>query len=156
MMEEIRNREGNGSAMRLSTKGRYSLYAMTYLAKNYGEGPLPLRCIAQMGVQEDYLEQLISMMRKAGLVMAHRGANGGYTLSRAPEKITMGDIIRAAEGPVQFSDCVDDASFCSKASQCPTLPIWKYMTEQIDMILDSITLQDILDEKRFDGGEEMR
>ena len=137
--------------MRLSTKGRYSLYAMAYLAGCYGKGPLPLRCIAQMGVQEDYLEQLLMTMRKAGLVTAVRGASGGYMLSREPSAITMGDIIRAAEGPVLFSECVEDPLFCERAEGCPTLPVWTYLTRGIDQVLDSITLQDIIQGKDPDS-----
>ena len=81
--------------MKLSTKGRYGLTAMLYLARHADEGPLPLRMMDETGIQPDYLEQLLASLRKAGLVCTSRGAQGGYSLARAPEDITVGDVISA-------------------------------------------------------------
>ena len=133
--------------MKLSTKGKYSLLAIYYLGEHYGEGPIPLRDISNPLVQGDYLEQLLSSLRRAGLVTAVRGASGGYMLAREPARITLGNIIRAAEGPVNFADCVGDEKACSQAGICPTQPIWNYLTEQLDRMLDGITLQDMLDNR---------
>lgn len=139
--------------MKLSTKGQYSMYAMVYLAAHAGEGPQTLREIQGFGVTEDYLEQLLGALRRGGLVETVRGTNGGYMLSRKPDEITVGDIIRTAEGPVTLAQCVGDEKRCPSAALCPTLPVWQYLTEQIDMVLDTVTLRDILDERKFQRPE---
>ena len=85
--------------MKLSTRGRYGLKAMVDLALAYGGGPVSTASLAaQQGVSEAYLEQLISALRKAGLVTSSRGAQGGYALSRPPEEINVGEILRVLEG----------------------------------------------------------
>jgi len=93
--------------MKLSTKGRYGLKAMFELALHFGEGPIPLKDIAEkQNISEHYLEQLIATLRKDGLVNSVRGAQGGYLLSSEPKKITVGDVIRSLEGNIAPSDCV--------------------------------------------------
>ena len=85
--------------MKLSTKGRYSVTALYELAQHYGQGIVPLKTIAMsQGLSENYLEQLMGTMRKAGLVTSPRGAQGGYELARAPEELTLCDLITAAGG----------------------------------------------------------
>ncbi len=141
--------ERRDDGLKLSAKGKYSLLVIYHLGEHYGEGPIPLKDIAHPLAQGDYLEQLIGTLRRAGLVTAVRGANGGYLLSREPSRITLGDIIRAAEGPVSFAECVGDERACPKAGNCPTQPVWNYLTEQIDRMLDGMTLQDMMDNPRM-------
>lgn len=140
--------------MKLSTKGKYSLYAMHYLAEHYREGPQPLKAIAAVGVPEDYLEQLLGVLRKAGLVVTVRGAQGGYALAEEPVRITVGNIINAAEGPLNISECLQDESACAHSEKCKARRVWNYLSHSINDLLDSITLQDMLDHENF--GEEMR
>ena len=135
--------------MKLSTRGKYGLYAMFYLAQHAGEGCQPLKAIAGIGVQEDYLEQLLGGLRRSGLVTTTRGAQGGYALARAPEEITVGDIIDALEGPLNISECVGDESCCHKAGQCRSRRVWEYLSRSINDLLDSITLKDMLEQERF-------
>ena len=93
--------------MKLSTKGRYSVTALYELALHYGEGVVPLKTIAKtQGISENYLEQLMVPMRRAGLVESVRGAQGGYTLALPPEEVTIGRIITAVEGPIALVDCL--------------------------------------------------
>ncbi|MBQ8536747.1 MAG: Rrf2 family transcriptional regulator [Clostridia bacterium] len=132
--------------MKLSTKGKYGLYAMYYLASQAGEGPQPLRAIAEMNVPEQYLEQLLGSLRRAGLVTTVRGAQGGYQLSRPPGEITVGDIIDATEGPLTISDCLSDTESCHKSGQCPARKVWESLSNSINALLQSITLQDMLDQ----------
>lgn len=97
--------------MRLSTKGRYGLMAMFQLAMDYGKGPIPLKYIAQkQSLSESYLEQLFSALRRQGLIISMRGASGGYELSREPDDITVGQVLRALEGDLSPADCVSDGS----------------------------------------------
>lgn len=135
--------------MKLSTKGKYSLYAMHYLAEHETDGPQPLRAIAGIGVPEDYLEQLLGTLRKAGLVNTARGAQGGYALAFPPEKITVGDILNATEGPLNISDCLADESCCERSGGCKARRVWDYLSRSINDLLDSITLRDMLEHENF-------
>lgn len=135
--------------MKLSTKGRYGLKAMFDLALHYGDGPISLKSIAERQLISDhYLEQLIACLRKAGLVKSVRGAQGGYMLADNPSKITVGDIIRVLEGPLSPSDCVseDEPSSCDRADCCVTRTVWEKIRLSISEVIDSITLQNMLDD----------
>ena len=94
--------------MKLSTRGKYGLYAMIYLAQHDGEGPQALKAIAEVGTPEAYLEQLLGSLRRADLVKTVRGAQGGYQLSRPAGNITARDILEAMEGPFSLAECVSD------------------------------------------------
>ncbi|MEC9489097.1 MAG: Rrf2 family transcriptional regulator [Halanaerobium sp.] len=132
--------------MKLSTRGRYGLLAMIDLAVAYGEGPMPLREIAEnRGLSENYLEQLIAVLKKEKLVKSVRGAYGGYLLSRTPEEITVEDIITALEGPLAPVECVaeDEPEHCIKQSECVTRFIWAKLRDSMKEVLSSITLEDL-------------
>ena len=135
--------------MKLSTKGKYGLYAMFYLAQHEGSGPQPLKAVAEIGVPEDYLEQLLGNLRRAGLVTTVRGAQGGYQLARAPEDITVGDIIDAAEGPLTISECISDEGCCHRSGECRTRRVWEYLSNSINGLLQSISLRDMLEQESF-------
>lgn len=135
--------------MKLSTKGRYGLKAMFELALHYGEGPLALRSIAEsQDISEHYLEQLIAVLRKNGLAISVRGAQGGYLLSDNPKNITVGDVIRALEGDIAPSECVLDENTgkCIKEDYCVTKNVWIKIRNSINDVIDSITLQDMVDD----------
>ncbi len=132
--------------MKLSTRGKYGLYAMVFLAQKAGNGPQPLKEIAQLGLPENYLEQLLGALRRAGLVRTVRGAQGGYELAKEPKGITVGNIIDAMEGPLALSECLEPGreAACPRCEGCRTRTVWEYLTEQINNLLDSITLEDML------------
>lgn len=135
--------------MKLSTKGRYGLKAMFDLALNSMNGPESLTNIAdRQKVSLSYLEQLVAQLRKAELVRSIRGAKGGYLLAKEPTDITVGDIIRTLEGPLYLSECIEDEdeSGCSNADYCVTKIIWEKMRDSFNSVLDSITLQDMIDD----------
>ena len=137
--------------MKLSTKGRYGVKAMFDLAQHMGDGPTSLKSIAErQGISEHYLEQLVSGLRKAGLVKSVRGAQGGYLLGREPGKIRVGDIIRVLEGPIAPADCVseEDPECCAKADYCVTRSIWEKVRDSIAEVLDSITLETMLEDAK--------
>ncbi|MDD2421829.1 MAG: Rrf2 family transcriptional regulator [Heliobacteriaceae bacterium] len=132
--------------MKLSTKGQYGVRAMYELAHSYGQGPVSLKTVAdRQDISVYYLEQLIAVLRKAGLVNSIRGATGGYVLAREPAAITVGDIIRVLEGPVAPVDCVNDdlPDCCARAAQCITKQIWAQVRDAIEQVIDSITLADM-------------
>jgi len=137
--------------VKLSTKGRYGVKAMFDLAQNFGNGPVPLNTIARRNnISEHYLEQLIAILRKAGLVKSVRGAQGGYILNKSPEAITVGDIIRVLEGPIAPVDCVNEVEpeHCENEDFCITRNIWAKVRDSVAQVLDSITLEDMLAEEK--------
>ncbi len=131
--------------MKLSTRGKYGLYAMIYLAQHDGEGPQSLKAIAEVGTPEAYLEQLLGSLRRADLVKTVRGAQGGYQLSRPAGEITARDILEAMEGPFSLSDCVGDPdASCARSGDCPAKSVWEFLTDKFNGLLDSITLSDMV------------
>jgi Rrf2 family cysteine metabolism transcriptional repressor len=133
--------------MKISTRGRYGLYAMLDLALHEGLGPIPAKDIAdRQAISLTYLEQLLSKLKKAGLVKGIRGPGGGYQLHKASGNILIGDIIRVLEGPVAPVFCLPNSlskKKCSKSDYCACFPLWKRLAEQIDGILNSATLADL-------------
>lgn len=133
--------------MKLSTRGRYGVRAMFDLAQHIGQGPISLKSIAErQGISEHYLEQLISGLRRNGLVKSVRGAQGGYILGSEPEKISVGDIIRVLEGPIAPVGCVaeEDQEICQKAEDCVSRMIWEKVRDSIASVIDSVTLADMV------------
>lgn len=135
--------------MKLSTKGRYGLKAMLDLAIHNSAGQVVLKSIAErQGISENYLEQLFASLKKQKLVKSIRGSQGGYTLGDSPENITVGAILRALEGSLAPVDCVDENQHmeCSQYVCCVTRGIWLKIRDSINEVVDSITLQDLLDD----------
>lgn len=133
--------------MKLSTRGRYGVRAMFDLAQHIGQGPISLKSIAErQGISEHYLEQLISGLRRNGLVKSVRGAQGGYILGSEPDKISVGDIIRVLEGPIAPVGCVaeEDQEICHKAEDCVSRMIWEKVRDSIASVIDSVTLADMV------------
>lgn len=122
------------------------------LALEYGSGPLAVRTIAErQGISGDYLEQVISPLRKAGLVNSVRGASGGYELAKEPDRITVGDVIRILEGPIAPVDCVSRvrAPSCQRADNCIAREVWEGLRDQIEQYVDSVTLADLCKRAKF-------
>jgi len=136
--------------VKLSTKGRYGVAAMYDLAMHYGQGPISLKSVAQrQGISEHYLEQLMGSLRKAGFVKSVRGAQGGYALTREPNQITVGDIIRVMEGPTAPVDClITGGCERDRAGICVTRGVWAKVRDSIDQVLDSISLSDLSRENK--------
>lgn len=135
--------------MKLSTKGRYGVKAMLDLALHSSEGQISLKSIAErQEISENYLEQLFATLRKASLVKSIRGSQGGYILSEDPEKITVGAILRALEGSLAPVDCVteDDPGKCCRSEACVTRMIWEKIRDGVNSVVDSISLQDLMEE----------
>lgn len=132
--------------MKLSTKGRYGVKAMVDLAINYGGAPVSIKSISnRQSISENYLEQLFSPLRKANLIKSVRGAQGGYILSREPKDITVAEIMHVVEGPIEVSDCIE-GSGCDNSDFCATRLLWEKLKKSIDEVMESITLQDIVDD----------
>lgn len=133
--------------MIISTKGRYGVRAMFVLAKRYGDEALTsIKYIAsEQGISEQYLEQLFSKLKTARLIESVRGQKGGYRLNASPEEISVGQILRALEGPLAPSECVvDDSEACEKSDSCTTHNMWKTVYDGINRVVDEMSLADML------------
>ena len=137
--------------MRISTKGKYGLRAMLDLALHSGGTQVALMNIAQrQNISTNYLEQVFSLLRKAGLVNSVKGAQGGYTLAGSPEEIKVGAILRALEGDLKVveDDAPGDGSESASAQSCIRRCVWNKINESIDGVVDSISLQDLTEDYR--------
>ena len=124
--------------MKISTKGRYGLTIVVELGSKFGEGPVPLRKIAEeQNLSEAYLEQLIPPLRNSGIVKSVRGAYGGYMLAKPPTEITAGDVIRILEGPIQVVEGLE-------GSDIPQQELWKRIGEAVRSVLDTTTIEDLM------------
>ena len=141
--------------MKISTKGRYALRLMIDLAMNSVGEPVSLKDVAKrQGISEKYLEQIISVLNRAGYVKSIRGAQGGYLLRRAPEEYTVGMILRLTEGSLAPVTCVEDGDFpCERQEHCVTVILWKKINDAINSVVDSITLQDLVDWQNEKNGQ---
>ncbi len=133
--------------MKISTRGRYGMYAMLDLALHEGLGPVPAKEVAaRQEISLTYLEQLLSKLKKGHLVKGIRGPGGGYQLNKPSAKILIGDIIRTLEGPVAPVFCLPKSlsqKRCPKTDYCACFPLWRKFAEEIEGILDSATLSDL-------------
>ena len=132
--------------MRLSTRGRYATKAIVDLAFNYQNGPVFLKDIAKrQGVSQRYLGQLVIPLAEAGLIKGIRGRRGGFVLAKPPWQITMSQVLRISEGRISFEDCVDNPEICTRSSCCAIRDVWSETTEAVEKVLESTTLQDLID-----------
>ena len=136
--------------MKISTKGRYALRMMIDLAEHREDGYIALKDISKrQDISKKYLEQIVASFNKPDIIRANRGAQGGYKLAKEPSQYTVGEILRLTEGTLSPVDCVDqDPVECPRSADCPTLPIWRHLSEIVNEYLDSVTLQDILDQQQ--------
>lgn len=133
--------------MRISTKGQNAIKLMLDLATYSVGEPVKLKDIAKrQRISEKYLEQIIALLHKAGLVKSIRGAHGGYALYYMPEKYTVGQILRAAEGNLAPTDCVgENGAPCENKATCASFRLWEKLDNAISDVLESITLADMVD-----------
>ena len=134
--------------MNISTKGRYGLRAMVDIAVHSLGDYIPLKIIAErQSISENYLEQVFSVLRKAKLVKSARGSQGGYTLSREASKITVGEVLRILEGDLDIAGDDGGALGIDKTIKvCINTLVWKEVNEQINKVMDSVTLHDLVEE----------
>jgi Rrf2 family cysteine metabolism transcriptional repressor len=130
--------------MKLSTRSRYGVRALLELAIDYDKGPLQIKTIAEReNISNKYLEQLIAILKSAGLVVSVRGPKGGYMLSRPPGQILLSEVFKVLEGPITMFDCLVDKAYCTRCGDCLTKKIWLKMQDAISDVLSSITLLDM-------------
>ena len=132
--------------MIVSTKGRYALRVMIDLAEQHKEQRVPLKEIAErQGISQKYIEAIMTMLSKNGLVDAVHGKGGGYSLNKKPDEYKVGDILRLTEGSLSPVACLEKgAEECPRKGDCRTLPLWTKLDELVEGYLDSVSLADLM------------
>ena len=139
--------------MKISTKGRYALRLMIDLAQHAQGKQVSLHDIStRQEISTKYLEQIVSALAKAGLIRSVRGAQGGYSLIKEPQQYTAGEILRAVEGNLSCVACLETPdNICARKDSCQTLDFYKGLNKVIYDYVESVTLQDFLDEAVENG-----
>ena len=131
--------------MKISTKGRYALRVMIDLAINSNGKYISLKDIAErQEISNKYLEQIISLLNKAGYLETARGYTGGYKLAKEPKEYTVGDILRATEGDLAPIYCLTEDGECNRQKSCKTYSFWKGLDDVINEYIDGKTLEDLI------------
>ncbi|HOK96326.1 MAG TPA: Rrf2 family transcriptional regulator [Anaerohalosphaeraceae bacterium] len=132
--------------MKLSSRTRYGMRAILELAMEYGKSPLQIKAIADReDISNKYLEQLIAMLKAAGLVRSVRGPHGGYTLAKPPAEIRLKEVFLTLEGPIAPVECLQHTDFCPRCTDCGTRQIWQELQNAIMGVLESVTLADLVE-----------
>lgn len=135
--------------MKVSTKGRYALRMMIEFGLNLDQCTKINQVAARQGISDKYLEQIVTILHRAGYVRSIRGAQGGYMLTKKPEEYTVGMILRQTEGSLSPVSCLDDdVNQCERAGLCATLAVWQQLKDAIDQVVDSVTLADLIEEQK--------
>lgn len=138
-----------------SSRAEYGVRLMMMLARQYGEGPMPLAKLAETEAMPlPYLEQLVAPLRRDGLVLSHRGVRGGYELARPPDEITMGQVLRSLEGPITPMVCApeDEAHmWCVRGDYCAAQLLWTRIRDAVTGVLDSTKLSELLPPRQSNG-----
>ena len=135
--------------MKISTKGRYALRMVIDLAEHADDGFISLKDIAaRQGLSKKYLEQIVPLLNKTGMLSTTRGYQGGYKLAKSPSECTVGAILQTTEGSLAPVSCLEHTpNPCERCSACDTLPVWEGLNRVIMDYLGEITIQTILDQK---------
>ena len=137
--------------MNITSKGRYALRVMMDLAQHADDGFVSLKVAAErQNISLKYLEMIISHLKRNNLVKSTRGKEGGYRLARKPEEYTIQEILSCIEDNLAPVACIQDGSIqCDRAGECLTIPMWKELDDITNSYLASVTLQDLIDGKRW-------
>jgi Rrf2 family protein len=131
--------------MKLSTRGRYGTRLMIELTKNYGFGPISMSQISKnQNIPIKYLEQLVIPLKKAKLIVSVRGPRGGHMLARAPEKISLWELLVILESKFTFADCLKDPHICENAATCVVRPVWGKALNLMMKHFKETSLKDVL------------
>ncbi len=135
--------------MKLSTRVRYGLRALTELASTGGEGPVMLDLIARrQAISRKYLDAIFARLKAGGIVTSTRGAGGGFHMARDPQDITLLELYTALEGPLNLVDCVSDDVRCDQKDHCAAISVWRGLGAVMEDYLRALTLDDVVRMKR--------
>lgn len=132
--------------MKVNTKVRYGMRAILQVAESYGQDPVSISTIAEtQEISGKYLEQVVGILRRAGLIISHKGVKGGYSLSRSPEDITLWEVITALDTHSTLVDCVQDPAVCDRSDDCLTRSIWTLLSDRMEEFWRDFTLAGLLE-----------
>ena len=135
--------------MKITTRGRYAVMALVSLASSSRGNPVPIQAIAKReSIPEPYLQQLFLRLRKKNIVKSVRGPGGGFILARHPSEITVGEVIRTAEGKPARVGCRQSGRRCDMIEKCRTQGMWDALEGRIEEFLDSMSVEDLFDGRR--------
>jgi Rrf2 family cysteine metabolism transcriptional repressor len=135
--------------MKISTRGRYGTRVLLDLALHGGKGPVPLKDIARrQQISLLYLEHLIAPLVAVGMIRSARGARGGVWLARSPQEIRLSEVIGLLEGSIVAVDCIGAPDACPRSEFCVTRDIWSELKKAMDGVLESITLQNLVERQK--------
>lgn len=141
--------------MKLSTRTRYGTRALLELALHEGEGPIFLKDIArQQQISLSYLEHLVAPLIAGGIIRSTKGPRGGISLTRNPGEIKLSEITHLLEGSVAPVECVNDPDVCSRSGTCATRDVWSQLKKAMDGVLESTTLEDLVERQKKKGQPE--
>ncbi|HEY7270223.1 MAG TPA: Rrf2 family transcriptional regulator [Dehalococcoidia bacterium] len=130
-------------------KGDYGVRALVELAHHFGEAPVQSALIAnRQGIPEPYLDQLLTSLRRAGMIRSVRGPQGGHALVRDPRDLKLSEVIVALEGSLAPISCLDDPTGCPKAARCCVHSVWEEVQQATMKVLDSVTVADLAERER--------
>ena len=139
--------------MKISTRTRYGIRAVLEIAQNYQKGPLQLGIIAQrQDISMKYLEQIMAILKSGDFIKSIRGPRGGYMLAKAPNQIKLSDVFDCLEGHVTTVECIEDENYCARSVDCLARQLWEQVQEAIRNVLQSVTLQDLVDKAKNKRG----
>lgn len=137
--------------MRFSSKAEYGLLALLYITCHGEHGPVAVQTMArELLIPRRFLEQIVNLFKKNGLIKSVRGVHGGYLMAKDPAQITVGEILQITEGPFQTWGCVSDQEnfFCSLQNVCVVRGVWHEIQKSVERILNSFNLKDLCDKTR--------
>ncbi|MGN0641843.1 MAG: RrF2 family transcriptional regulator [Huintestinicola sp.] len=142
--------------MKISTKGRYALRMLLDLAMHQNNEYVALKDIAErQNISKKYLEQIVPLLNKSGLLKTNRGYQGGYMLAKSPDQYTVGEILRITEGSLAPIPCLEfEVNECPRADSCMTLDVWAGLYKAVTDYLDGVTLQDIIEKSSEKSGSD--
>ena len=130
--------------LKLSTKTQYGLRAIVYLAKNKSKFCSLKEISDAEEISFDYLEKIMSKLKKASFLKSKKGVLGGYQLKKNPKAIKAGDLVKILEGDLALVKCAGAVGVCDKEKNCLTRALWQKTQKAISQALDSLTLADLV------------
>jgi len=143
--------------MKVNTKVRYGLRSILQIADNYGGAPVPISAISiTQEISNKYLEQVIGALRRADLLVSHKGVRGGYSLARDPAEVNLWDVISALDNQTVLVDCVLEPEVCDRSDDCLTRSIWILLSRRMQEFWASFTVADLLVTMREAGDDRLK
>ncbi|MBN2532013.1 MAG: RrF2 family transcriptional regulator [Spirochaetales bacterium] len=141
--------------MRITTKGRYGVRAVLYLASTYYNRPVSIKTIAnEEGISPEFLEQIFFRLKKAGIISSHRGPGGGFILNKNTSEITIMDILKALDETIFLVPCINDKD-CKRIEECISRTIWEDLSKIIKNYFTNLTIKDILEKNKTEYYEKL-